>query len=199
MRVTRRVLRATLNYKTDKFIPWDTGQTSGIPRLINEPLIPTFYLIPTPIRSPRPPLSPLKSRPSFIPPRLPSPRTSTVYLASYALTPRWTRVIEFRNLDDRVIRSLASADLTIITFTLPARIRRHDIVHVKGYLPRDRMRKRSRILSTANQIFISNLHVRGNNLFNVVSTRLLREYFIRKRLAQRKRPMIYFIPRSLIL
>lgn len=38
------VLRATLNYKTDKFIPWDTGQTSGIPRLINEPLIPTFYL-----------------------------------------------------------------------------------------------------------------------------------------------------------
>lgn len=38
------IARATLNYKTDKFIPWDTGQTSGIPRLINEPLIPTSCL-----------------------------------------------------------------------------------------------------------------------------------------------------------
>jgi len=62
-----------------------------------------------------------------------SPRPRTVRLSralrssppsrtSYALTPRWTRVIESRNLDDRVIRSLASADLTIITFTLPASI-----------------------------------------------------------------------------
>lgn len=31
VRVTRRVLRAALNYKTDKFILRDTGQASGIP------------------------------------------------------------------------------------------------------------------------------------------------------------------------
>lgn len=162
MQVTRRYLRATLNYKTDKFIPWDTGQTSGIPRLINEPLIPTSYLTRA-STSPRPRAVRLSR----------APRSSPV---SHALTPRWTRVIESRNLDDRVIRSLASADLTIITFTLPARIRRHDTRSVKGRLSWDHVRKPPSILSTSNQIFISNLHVHGNNL--CISKAPLRERFV---------------------
>lgn len=165
-------MRATLNYKTDKFIPWDTGQTSGIPRLINEPLIPTSYLTRAstscPLLSPCPRLSRA--------PRSPPPSRTL-----YVLTPRWTRVIESRNLDDRIIRSLAPADLTIITFTLPARICRHDARRaIKGRLSWDHVCKPPRTLSTSNQIFISSLHVRDNN--SSVSKTFLRERFVTDRL-----------------